>query len=224
MAEYMKEQEKPLATETDPIDVEESNPPFSADRTSRPRWRCIICCGCCAAILLILAMLVLILMFTVFRVKDPILRMNSMKVRGLNLLGNASLRPDMNLTVEADVLVKNPNYAPFKFSKVTTSVHYDTFVIGEFVSPAGRAEARKSVRTNVTIIIMVDKVSQVPRFRGDLGEGILPVSTFTGIRGKVKVTDVFKKSIFVQMNCTMNWNLSSLAIQNRNCKSTRVEF
>ncbi|XP_073302979.1 late embryogenesis abundant protein At1g64065-like [Primulina huaijiensis] len=222
MAEYMKEQEKPLATETDQIGIEESNP-SPVEHTSRPNWKCIICCGCCAAIFLIIGMIVLILMFTVFRIKEPILKMNSMKVQGLNLLGNTSLPPIMNLTLKADISVENPNYASFKFSNATTSVYYDNYVIGEFVSPAGRVQAKKSVRTSVTIDILVDKISEVPRFRSDFGAGILPVSTFIGIRGKVKVTDVFKKRIFVQMNCTMNWNLSSQAIQNRNCK-TRVKF
>ncbi|KZV44989.1 hypothetical protein F511_32735 [Dorcoceras hygrometricum] len=223
MAEYMREQQKPSASETDLINTEESNPP-SAKRTWRPYWKGIICCGCCAAIFLILAMFVLILMFTVFRVKEPTLTMNSIKVQGLNLLeNNKSLRPDMILTVEADVSIKNPNYVAFRFSNTTTSVYYDTYVIGEVVSPAGRAEAQKSVRTNVTIDIMVDKVMEVPRFRSDLGSGSLPVSSFTGIRGKVKVTGVFKKRVFVKMNCTMTWNLSSQAIQDRNCKN-RVKF
>lgn len=213
-----KEQAKPLALAVHQFDVNEHDA-FPVDFMSRRRQKCIKFCGCSAAVLLILVVIILILMLTIFHVKDPVLKLNSVKIDGLNLLSSKNnFLQGLNLTVVADVSVKNPNVASFKFDNTTTNVYYNGSLVGEVRTPAGQAKARRTLRMNVTVDVMVDKIVEVERFKSDLIAGILPLSTYTRISGKVKITDVIKRSIVVKMNCTMNVNVSSQAIQDRNCR------
>ncbi|KAI3468675.1 hypothetical protein Pfo_025338 [Paulownia fortunei] len=213
-----KEQVKPLAPAAHPIDIDEHHA-FPVEFTTRPYQKCIKCCGCSAAILLILVMIVLTLMLTVFRVKDPFMTMNSVKIDGLDIFNSSTISPQgLNLTVVADVSIKNPNVASFKFDSTTTNVYYNGSVVGEVRTPSGQARARRTLRMNVSVDVMVDEILEVARFKSDLVAGILPLSTYTRISGKVKITDVIRRSVVVKMNCTMNVNISSQAIQDRNCR------
>ncbi|KAL3844541.1 hypothetical protein ACJIZ3_001944 [Penstemon smallii] len=192
---------------------------FPIEFTTQPRSKCIKFCGCCAAIFLILVTILLVLMFTAFHVKDPILNLNLVDIEGVDVLNRtANFRPGLNLTIVAGVSIKNPNVASLKFSNTTMSVYYDGYVIGEARTPEGRARARKTVRINVTVDVMVDEVVKVPRFVSDLGVGMLPISMYMVIDGKVKIMDVIKRSVVVRMNCTMNVNVNSQMIQDWNCR------
>ncbi|KAF2313393.1 hypothetical protein GH714_010740 [Hevea brasiliensis] len=96
--------------------------------------KCIKCCGCFIAFLLILAVTVLVLFFTVFHIKDPVVRMNTLTLDLEPLLlpnGSFSSRTDTNVTLLADISVKNPNFASFKFNNGTTTVLYGGTVVGE---------------------------------------------------------------------------------------------
>ncbi|KAI3453766.1 hypothetical protein Pfo_010429 [Paulownia fortunei] len=210
-----KEQAKPLAPAAHRIDVEETDA-FSVEFMAGHHRKCIKCCGCSVAILLIIAMVILVLMFTVFRVKDPILKLNSVNIQGLDR--SMDFGPGLNLTVEADVSIKNPNVASFKFSNTTTNVYYDGSIIGETKTPSGEAKARRTLRMNLSIKLRMDKILKVGRLRSDLGKGLLPISSYTRISGKVKITHVIKRSVVVKMNCTMNVNISSHGIQDQNCR------
>ena len=138
---------KPLAPAAHRISIDE------ADRALSMALRRHKCCGCAAALVLIQAVVVLILIFTVFQVKDPVLRMNSFKMDGLDLSNPNSGR---NLTVPADVSVKNRNVASFKFTNATlTTIYYDGVAVGEGRTPPGVARARRTLRLNVTIDVML---------------------------------------------------------------------
>ncbi|CAA2992414.1 uncharacterized protein LOC111388003 [Olea europaea var. sylvestris] len=213
-----REQAKPLAPASVEIKMDENEDISTVFRRHHHR-KCLTCCGCITAIFLILVMIILILVFTVFRVKDPVIKMNSVTIQGVGaLLRMNNPRPGINLTVEADVSVKNPNVASFKFSNATTSLYYDSSVIGEAQIPAGQAKARRTLDMNVSIDVMVDKILAVPRLRSDLNSGTLPISSYTKISGKVKIINIIKKHVVVQMNCTMTVNINSQAIEDQNCK------
>lgn len=222
-----REQEKPLAPATQPILFNKPQyTPFAAEFTSRRRQRYLKCCGCAAALLLILVFTILILTITVFHVKDPTLKLNSLKIDGLDLLSNntnLNRGGGLNLTLEADISIKNPNAASFKFEEATTDVYYEGAVVGEVRSPAGEARARRTRTMSVVVDVMVDKMVGVKRFESDLIAGSFAVSTSTRISGVVKIADVVKKSVVVKMKCTMNLDLRSHAIQDRVC-GRRVSF
>ncbi|KAL3498920.1 hypothetical protein ACH5RR_041652 [Cinchona calisaya] len=210
-----KEQVKPLAPASHRIHVEEENESLSMEmKRSNPR-KYIKCCGCITAILLIQAVIILVLVFTVFHVKDPKIKMNSIKIEDTNF------RRGTNVTVIADVSIKNPNVASFKFKNATTNIYYDDKVIGEARTPPGIIKARRTLRMNLTMDVMVDRILDVLR-QGqgtDLGVEGLPVSSYTKICGKVKILKIIRKNVVVTMNCTMTVDIKSQSINDQNCES-----
>ncbi|KAL8543560.1 hypothetical protein ACS0TY_004208 [Phlomoides rotata] len=214
-----KEQVKPLAPTSHRIDINKHDD-FPVEFTSRRRRKCIKCCGCSVAVSLILVVTVLILMLTVLHVKDPLLKLNAVNIDGVDSLsGDPSGR---NLTLVADVSLKNPNAASFKFENTTTYVYYGDSLVGEGRTPAGRVGARRSIRVSVLVDVMVDKIVEVESFKSDLSKGVLGISTNTRMSGKVKITGVSKKSVVVEMNCTMNVNVNvnRQVIEDRKCRTS----
>ncbi|OWM72097.1 uncharacterized protein LOC116193085 [Punica granatum] len=174
------------------------------------------CCGCVTAVLLILAVVILILVFTVFQVKDPKIRMNQVTVTRLDF-ANGTLRQDVNVTLLADVSIKNPNVASFRFSNTTTSIFYEGTLVGEGRTPGGKAPAHRTLRLNMTLDIIPAKLMAIPGLRSDLGSGALTVESSTKVHGRVKIMSMIKKKVVVRLNCTITYNIATTAVQ-EDCK------
>ncbi|KAK9276334.1 hypothetical protein L1049_005866 [Liquidambar formosana] len=174
----------------------------------------IKCCGCITALLLILVVIVLILMFTVFHIKNPDIKMNAINFQRLGL---QTLTSGENVTVVADVSIKNPNVATFRFSNITTTVYYDSVVVGEARLPPGRAKARRTLRMNVTVDIVTAQILAIPSLPSDLRSGALSMRSYTKIGGRVKILNIFKKYVVVELNCTVTVNTTSQAIKDQKC-------
>ncbi|KAL7188992.1 hypothetical protein ACSBR1_038789 [Camellia fascicularis] len=211
------EQVKPLAPSSHPIIFEDDHAISMELKKHRSR-KFIKCCGCIAALVIILSVTLLVLIFTVLQVKEPEMKMNSVMIQGLDRISQATLNHTTNLTVIVDVSVKNPNVASFKFTNTTTSIYYGGMVVGEGRNPPGIAKARRTLRMNVTIDVILEKVLGVERFSSDWSLRTLPMSSYTMVDGRVKIIGVFKKHVVVKMNCTMTVNITSRGIQDQNCK------
>lgn len=217
-----QEQVQPLAPavsgHSHRVDVENGDRAPPMDTKARRRRKCIKCCGCCSVVTLIIVLVILILVFTVFRVRDPKVRMDSIQISGLSSLTTRNLNPNVNLTLFAGVAVKNPNAASFRFDQATMSLYYDGKVVGEAEIPPGNARARRTMKLNATVIVMVQNLMGLPRLTSDLIAGELPVGVSTTIHGRAKVLKIIKKSATVRLNCTMSFDLSSQDIQNLDCE------
>ncbi|KAI3449221.1 hypothetical protein Pfo_005886 [Paulownia fortunei] len=209
------EQVRPLAPAADrPTSSDDEATAVTGIR--RKRW--LKCCGCVAAALLIEAVVVVILIFTVFKVKDPIIRMNKVTVLTLELAnGTNTPRPGSNMTLNADVSVKNPNFASFKYQNTTTTLFYHGAVIGEARGPPGSARARRTMRMNITVDVITDRILSQPDLGADYSSGLLTMSSYTQVGGRVKML-IIKKHVTVRMNCTMTINITSQAIQKQKCR------
>ncbi|XP_052171747.1 uncharacterized protein LOC127787715 [Diospyros lotus] len=181
--------------------------------------RCIKCCGCVAALLLIQVVVVVVLIFTVFRVKDPIIKLNGVTVDKLELVDGTTPRPGSNMSLTADVSVKNPNVASFKYRNTTTALFYRGAEIGEARGPGGQAKPRRTMRMNITVDIITDRLmSNRSLLMSDMGSGLLTMSSFTRVGGRVKILSIVKKHVVVKMNCTMSINITTRAIQDQKCR------
>ncbi|XP_019150964.1 PREDICTED: late embryogenesis abundant protein At1g64065-like [Ipomoea nil] len=216
-----KEQVRPLASHRYlHVDVENDDFSLEVKKTRhRHHGKCIKCCGCCTAVLLVVAVAIIVLATTVFHVKDPTIKMNTITIEGLSFLRAGNLNPSVNnnLTLVSEVSVKNPNAASFKFDEAATSLFYDGKVVGEAKIPAGNARARRTLQLNVTVDVMVEKLLEVPRLKSDLVTGELPVAIYTTIHGKVNLLRIVKKSATLKMNCTMSFNILRQDIENLHC-------
>ncbi|KAL3615676.1 hypothetical protein CASFOL_041337 [Castilleja foliolosa] len=211
------DQARPLAPAADRLissDYDESSSP----RKTRRRRQWVKCCAIAAALLLIKAAVIVALIFTVFKVKDPVIQMNGVAVERLDLVSGTTMpRPGSNMTLNADVSVKNPNYASFRYQNTTTAIYYRGVVIGEARGPPGRARARRTMRMNVTVDVMTDRVISQPGLGSDISSGLLTMSSYTVVGGRVKIL-MIRKHVTVRMNCSMTVNISSQAIQQMKCR------
>lgn len=210
-----KEQAKPLALGG--LDKFTSS---NGDEKTRHRRGCIIkCCGCFTALVLIHALVIVILAFTVFRVKEPDIKLNGVTVTKLDLVNGSMIpKPGSNMSLVADVSVKNPNAASFRYTNTTTSLYYHEVEVGEARGPAGRARSRRTMRMNITVDIITDGLTKSPYLSDDVSSGILPMRSYSMIPGRVNILGILKKHIIVKMNCTMVVNISSRGIQTQKCK------
>ncbi|KAH7850236.1 hypothetical protein Vadar_029636 [Vaccinium darrowii] len=212
-----KEQVRPLA----PASIRPSSDDEEAALYIKKlhKKKCIKCCGCVLALLLIQIIVVVILIFTVFKVKDPIMRLNGVTVNKFELInGTTTPKPGSNMSLTADVSVKNPNVVSFKYPNTTTALYYRGTMIGEARGPPGKSKARRTMRMNVTVDVIMDNLISNPNLQSDMSSGILTMSSFTKLGGKVKMFNIIKKHVVVKMNCTISINITSKAIQDQKCK------
>ncbi|XP_072960617.1 late embryogenesis abundant protein At1g64065 [Typha angustifolia] len=206
----------PLAIATDQEDKTPppSHPPLRPNSHRRPRRRRVLCCA--AATIAVFAVIVAILVtvtFTVYKVKDPVMTMNSVSVKNLNVSNLLSA----NLTLLADVSVKNPNAAPFRFGPSTTALFYRANQVGQALGPPGIARAHGTVRMNVSVDVMAGRVLGDSGFAGDLTAGEVGVATSTRVGGRVRLFGVIKRHVDLEMNCSFAIDVSSVSIRNQSC-------
>ncbi|RZS16529.1 hypothetical protein BHM03_00048497 [Ensete ventricosum] len=225
MAGKEEEQAKPLAM---------SSPSVGPDEEAATRWRSIRyirkrrcalwCCGCCGAAVVVLGITILILSLTVFKVKDPNLTMNSVTVDGVNFdVGPIDDLVQLNATLVADISIKNPNVASFRFDNSTTDFYYEGETIGVAYAPAGKVSAHRTVRMNVTVDVLTNRVVRQMNITVDTLTSVaqLNLTSFTGINGRVNVLGVYKRDIEVMMNCSMTLEVSAThqTIQSTDCSA-----
>ncbi|KAL2531110.1 Late [Abeliophyllum distichum] len=212
-----REQVRPLAPASERPSSDDEETALQNIKTLKKR-RCIKCCGCVAAFLLIEAAVVLILIFTIFKVKDPFIKMNSVTVTKLDLLNGTTPRPGSNMSLTADVSVKNPNYASFKYPNTTTTISYRGTVIGDARGPPGKAKARRTMHMNVTVDIITDRILSQPSLGADINSGLIAINSYTRVGGRVKIMKIINKHVTVKMNCSLTINITSRAIHEQKCK------
>ncbi|KAG6473016.1 uncharacterized protein LOC122027964 [Zingiber officinale] len=168
------------------------------------RWRrsAFLCCGCCGAALVVLGIAALVLAFTLLRIKDPKLAMNSLAYGGIeDYLGSGQV-PNINLIFYADVSLKNPNLASFRFRNSTTAFIYNETAVGLLYAPAGKVGADRTVRMNATLVLllvpiartMIGKHSVVPSIEVEL-------RSRTEVAGRMNVLGVYKRDVAVTIMC-----------------------
>ncbi|CAL9170721.1 unnamed protein product [Musa hybrid cultivar] len=217
------EQATPLAVGTKRPDNDEELPAASMTRRrSRLQGRCLICGGSCAAILIIIAIVIVVLALTVFKVKEPVMTMNSVTIEKLAVnfgapSSSSSQLFAINMTLVADVSVKNPNAASVRFGASTTAIYYRAREMGVAYGPPGTARAHRTFRINVTVDVMADRILGDANLFDDLAAGSIAVTTATKVGGRVRVLGVFKHHVDVMMNCSITMAVANQSIVSQNC-------
>ncbi|KAE8679535.1 desiccation protectant protein Lea14-like protein [Hibiscus syriacus] len=210
------DQAKPLAPASDLPKSDDGEAALHPSKAGPKKF--IKCLGSIAALTTVLAAVVITLIFTVLRVKDPTIEMNGITVTNLELINGTTPKPGSNITVRADVSVKNPNIASFKYRNTTTTLYYYGKVVGNARGPAGRAKPRRTVRMNITIDIIMDRLLASPNLMSDASSGTLTMSSYSRIGGRVNMLNIIKRHVTVKMNCSMTVDIFSQAIQAQKCK------
>ena len=183
--------------------------------TDSKRWRsaqylrkrrCALwCCGCCGATVVLLGIAALVLALTVFKVRDPVLTMNGVTLEGVDGdLGTAG-RPavSVNATLSADISVKNPNVASFRFGRSETDFHYAGETVGVAYAPPGEVGAGRTVRMNITLDVLADRISPNVNATDLIFGQDYNLTSYTEIAGRVSVLGIYKRDLDIKMNCSI---------------------
>jgi len=177
--------------------------------------RCALCCGgCCVTTIVVIGVIILVLALTVFKVKEPRLTVNNVWLTAISAgpgtgtipapgTGTIPAPVATNATLTADVSIKNPNAAAFKFSQTETDVYYRGQTVSVAYAPAGRVGAHGSVRMNVTVDLLADRLARVMNGTGLVFGQEYDLDTYTEINGTVNVLGIITKDIEIKLNCSL---------------------
>ncbi|KAL9232903.1 hypothetical protein vseg_007965 [Gypsophila vaccaria] len=195
-------------------------PDSNSTRKLKPSRRC---CSllCLLGTIVTIITLIIILAFTVFKVKEPMMTLDSIRL-GMDDVSGLVFMPGSNITMTVDATVKNRNVGDFKFSNTTSIIFYDGIMVGQAYGPPGVAPARRSMKMNIIVEIVMARLLKAPNITSDLGSGLFTMDSYTRAVGKVKLI-IVKKSVVVEMNCTVTFNFTSQEIRDQQCKS-HIDF
>ncbi|KAI3889397.1 hypothetical protein MKX03_027039 [Papaver bracteatum] len=179
----------------------------------------VTCCGFCTATILIVIAVFLALLFTFF-LRNPEIKMNKLTVVKLKFLNGTTIPdPKFNVSLIADVSMKNPNAATFKYGNSTTVLYHKENQIGEIPIPPGRAKPRRTQQMDLPFELDTAKLYSTPGILSAAVSGVLDMTSKTRVVGKMKIFGITKKNIVVKMDCKMSFNLTSLSILDQKCKT-----
>lgn len=153
----------------------------------------------------------------VMRFRNPKVRLGAVTVETLNL-NSSSSSPSFTMKLSAQVTVKNTNFGNFKFDNSTATISYGGTEIGEGAIVKAHARFRSTKKVNVTVAASSSKLSTNSHLRSDIEAGILQLSSHAKLSGKIHMFFILKKKKLAEMNCTMELNTKTKAIQNLACK------
>ncbi|KAA8520689.1 hypothetical protein F0562_015039 [Nyssa sinensis] len=133
-----------------------------------------------AAFAVFQTIIILIFALTVMRIKTPAVRIRSVTIQNLNV-GTASY----NMTLIAEVTVRNKNFGEYKYDNSTLSINSGDVIVGDGIIQKGNAKAKKTRRVNVTMEVSSNGISDASRVTSDINSGILVFHSHATLRGKV---------------------------------------
>ncbi|KAB2608703.1 hypothetical protein D8674_011871 [Pyrus ussuriensis x Pyrus communis] len=155
---------------------------------------------------------------TVMKIKTPNVRLRSVTVQSLDYSSSGSNSPFFNMTLIAEVSVRNKNFGHFKFDPTKANVTFGGVIVGQGDIIKARAKARKTKRMNVTIEVNSDGISDGAKLGTEVSSGNVTLSTLASVRGKVTLMKMMKKRKTAHMNCSMVVNLPNQLVYDLACK------
>ncbi|XP_059627418.1 late embryogenesis abundant protein At1g64065-like [Cornus florida] len=171
----------------------------------------------CVVFIVFQTAIILLFALTVMKVRRPKFRVRSATFGNFDVVTSTS-NPSFNINMIAELGVKNTNFGRYKYDDSTISFYYGTTQVGTSYVPNGRAKARSTKKFSVIVDLSSATLPSDPRLGQYLSYGILPLTAQSGLRGKVKVMNIFNKRKTANMLCTMDLNLAIRTLQNIQCK------
>ncbi|KAI6673355.1 hypothetical protein NL676_001261 [Syzygium grande] len=200
------------------MDVESAPKPGKPRGPAKRGRGCRNICIALVAALVLVAVLIVILAFTVFKAKHPVTTVNSAKLEKLEVsLSVAPLGLHLNVTLDVDISVKNPNKVGFKYKNSTTVLNYRGKPVGEVPLPADEIGADGTKRMNLTLTVMADRFLSNSHAYTDVLSGVLPLNTYTKMSGKVTIMGLFKVHVVSTTSCDLSVFVSNRTVGDQRC-------
>ncbi|KAF5947345.1 hypothetical protein HYC85_013302 [Camellia sinensis] len=150
---------------------------------------------------------------TIMKVKNPKFRVRSATFETFNVTTSS-----FNMTMNAELGVKNPNFGPYKYHNTTVEFYYGVTLVGTAIVPKSKASLLKTKKFNVAVnLIAPPSLLSDTKLASDISFGLLPLSSQSNLRGKVELMLIMKKKKSTQMSCTMNVNIKTQQLQDVMC-------
>lgn len=187
-------------------------------RSSKRRSICI-CIASTITIIIILIAIIIILAFTVYKAKRPVITVSSVSLQDFDFDIALPLKIHLNLTLDVDLTIKNPNKVAFRYSNTSALLKFEDQVIGDVPLPAGKIKASGFTPMNLTLTVMADRLLGDSDVYSDVfRSGTLPVTTYTRIKGSVRILHLFDIHVVSYSYCDIKISIQSRSIQDQNCQ------
>lgn len=181
---------------------------------SRRSSTCRKCCiGITILIVIVLAVAVTLL-FTVYKVRNPTMRINSVSVEDPSSGG--SLLPT-NMVATTDASVNNPNILALHFKNPNITAYYHEQQVGQAEASPGVAPARGTVRMKTKLNLNITKLMDDPRFVDEFMKGSIGLNTSVLIGGKVEIFGVIAHHVDIVFNCMLAIDVTTFSLKNQTC-------
>ncbi|KAF3333144.1 hypothetical protein FCM35_KLT00835 [Carex littledalei] len=182
-------------------------------RSSGRSRTCFICCGVFVALIIVIVAVVAALLLTVYKVRDPTMRINSLSVEIPSSGG--SLLPT-NMVATTDASVKNPNILALHYRNPNITAYYHDQLVGQSEALPGVAPARGTVMMKTKLNLNITKLLDDPRFVDAFMKGLIELNTTVFVGGKVEILSV-SHHVDVVFNCTLTVDVTTFSLKNQTC-------
>ncbi|KAK4420809.1 hypothetical protein Salat_2031400 [Sesamum alatum] len=167
-----------------------------------------------AAATVAMGSLLLLLGLTVFKPKHPITTVDSIAISDLHFsIDVAQLRAHLNVSLNADVTVKNPNRVGFKYADSSAYLIYRDNEVGEARIPAGDIGGGAARSLNLTLTVIADRLLSGSDFYSDVISGTLPLQTSVKLPGKLRLlVDI---SVVAYASCDLEIHLAGRSLDQK---------
>lgn len=172
-----------------------------------------ICLLIMAAIVVITIVLVT-LGLTVFKTKDPKVRINAITLETFIIKSNF-----LNMSLLLDLTVHNPNREELQYSDSLIRLFYYGDPVGQTRIPAGNIKSKGSDNLYMMLVVEAgDRVRVNANLPGNIVSGELPMVATTTVAGIVKVLGVFKHHAVTTSHCDISIFIANATIQSFFCR------
>ncbi|XP_059668187.1 uncharacterized protein LOC132313440 [Cornus florida] len=204
-----------LESSSSKVNGKSMSPPSSSKRMSRTK----ICLLVTFAVILAVVLLMVILGLTVFKPKRPVTTVNSVSLKdvdfSLDVLNGP--RVHINVTVDVNLSVKNPNKVGFKYTNSSAFLKYRGEIVGEAPIPAGEISSDQTRPMNMSLTVLADRLLTNSNAYSDVLSGTLPLTTYTRIPGKVRILNFIKIHVVSYTTCDLTINVLSRTVADQTC-------
>ena len=115
--------------------------------------------------------------------------------------------------------IKNTNFGPYKYSASNITFYHKGTPVGTAVIPKSKANFRRTKKVNVAVDLAVpSSLASNTEWTSAVSSGVLPLTSQSKLTGKIEIMFIFKKKRVVNLNCTMDLNITGKQLENINCK------
>ncbi|KAL7203297.1 hypothetical protein ACSBR2_016566 [Camellia fascicularis] len=120
------------------------------------------------------------------RVKTPRVEIRAVNVEGL-YVGNLTY----NMTLIAQIEIKNKNFGDYKYDRTTMSISHGRVIIGDDVIWKGNVKARDTYRMTVTTKVSSSGLLDASRLSSDIGSGVLMLNSEARLKGRIYLMKIW---------------------------------